>query len=402
LLEKITALVESLPKALRRNFVPVPDTAERCTRALSPCDRPLVEVLAKELERSTKVKVPPDAFRPEACPPHLSMLIRVVDASGAVVGASRDLDALQQTLGVRAKESFDLLPKSGFERERVGAWDFGDLPLSVDVPHGGFALRGYPALVAEGEHVALRVMSTESAAEAAHRSGLRRLYVLRLSDVVKSVRRNLPGIQGMSFLYALIGSGDDLKDDILRATVDRACIGDDAPVRTADAFEHAADRARGALAGVASELCGRVALILSAYHDATRALPPRTANDPYADIRDHLATLVYRGFVTATPAARLPHLPRYLKAVQLRIERIRQYPRKDRERALLLAPLVRQYEESAARLASAGGKNAELERYRWLLEEWRVSLFAQELKTAEPVSERRLAEQWQRALELSL
>jgi ATP-dependent helicase HrpA len=397
LLEKITALLESLPKALRKNFVPLRETAERCRKALSPGDMALNQALALELERITRIKVPPGAFRPEACPAHLLMHLRVVDADGAVVGTSRDVDALRESLGVRAKETFGRLPKPGFERDHVEAWDFGDLARSIDVAHGSFALRGYPALVEEGESIALRVFSAETAADAAHRVGLRRLYERRLSDVVKHVRRNLPGIQGMCLSYALIGNGDELKDDLISASVDRVCIGDDPPVRTAEAFETSADRARGPLAAAANKLCDRVAPILSAYHEAMRALPPCTPKDPYADIREHLASLVHPGFITGTPATRLAHLPRYLKGIQLRIERLRRYPQKDRERSALLAPLVRQYHESAARLVSAGVKNPELERYRWLLEEWRVSLFAQELKTAEPVSEKRLADQWQRA-----
>jgi ATP-dependent helicase HrpA len=396
LLEKSTALLESLPKSIRKNFVPVRETAERCAKGLTPADTPLAEALAAELERATRVRVPPEAFRPESCPPHLSMNFRVVDQNGKVVGVSRDFGELLERLGVPARESFRKLPKSGVERDRVTAWDFGDLPRSVDVPHGRFALPGFPALVAEGNAVALRVLPTESAAESAHRAGLRRLYALRLGDVVKHIRRGLPGIQGMTLWFSLVGTGDVLRDDIVDATIDRACIGDAPLARTARAFEESAERARGRLAAVAGEICERVATVLSAYHEAMRDLPPaaHASKDPHADIRGHVATLVYPGFVTSTPWAQLPHLARYLKAVKLRIARMREQPQKDRERSALLAPLLRQYEERAAMRAREGLRDPELERYRWLLEEWRVSLFAQELKTREPVSERRLADQW--------
>jgi len=214
--------------------------------------------------------------------------------------------------------------------------------------------------------------------------------------VVKHVRRHLPGIQGLCFSFALLGSSDELKDDLMAAAVDRVCIGDAPLVRTAREFERAAEKARGELAGVAAELCDRVAPVLSAYQEVMRGLP-RLADDNQADeIRAHVATLVYRGFITNTPWPRLPHLPRYFKAIHFRIERMGQAPKKDRERTALLAPLVRQYEERAAGLAKQGVRDAELERYRWLLEEWRVSLYAQELKTAEPISEKRLADQWRR------
>jgi len=206
---------------------------------------------------------------------------------------------------------------------------------------------------------------------------------------MKSVRKSLPGIERMVLWFALLGSGDELKDDIMSAAIDHVCIDESELPRTAEAFDRAAQRARGEIVGAARELCTRVEAVLSAYHDVMRA-------DPSPDIRRHVASLVYKGFVTRTPWRQLPHLARYLKAAKLRVERMHRQPEKDREREALVAPLVRQYEERAARMAREGTSDPELERYRWLLEEWRVSLFAQELKTREPISEKRLAEQWSR------
>jgi ATP-dependent helicase HrpA len=391
LTEKIAAMLESLPKAIRKNFVPLPGAAARFARALAPSDAPLTASLAAELERSSSVRVPLEAFRRDAWPPHLSMYFRVVDESGRVVGGSRDFGALVQSLGVRAFEVFSRLPKGDIEREGLVAWSLGDLPRTVGVAHGHFALTGYPALVDTGKTVAVRVFATEPAAAQAHRSGVRRLYALKLADVVKSVRKSLPGIERMVLWFALLGSGDELKDDILSAAIDRVCIGEEEPVHTAAAFESTAQRARGELVGAARELSLRVEAVLSAYHDVMRAAPG-------ADVRRHVGTLVYKGFVTRTPWSQLPHLARYLKAARLRVERLHRQPDKDREREALVAPLVRQYEERAARLAREGSTDPELERYRWLLEEWRVSLFAQELKTREPISEKRLAEQWSRVV----
>ncbi|HEX9296012.1 MAG TPA: ATP-dependent RNA helicase HrpA [Polyangiaceae bacterium] len=396
LLEKITSLFESLPKALRKQLVPVRETAERCMKALSPSETPLTQALAVELERTTGLIVPPSAFRTDALLAHLSMFFRVVDESGKTVGTSRDFDALLETLSLRAKEAFERLPTSGMERERLTSWSFGDLPRSILLAHGELTVPGYPALVRENGGVALRVFPTHAAAEQAHRPGLRALYAVRLADVVKHVRRHLPGMQGLSFSFALLGTGDELKDDLMTAAIDRACIADAPLVRTAREFEMFADKGRGELAGVAGELCDRIAPVLAAYQDVMRALPLVTSAHQVADIRAHVATLVYPGFITNTPWSRLPHLPRYIKAIQLRIERMRQAPQKDHERAALLAPLVRQYEQRAADLAKQGLRDSELERYRWLLEEWRVSLYAQELKTAEPISEKRLADQWRR------
>src|SRR5260221_7158401 len=159
------------------------------------------------------------------------MNVRVVDESGHVVGASRDWAALIAKLAMRADESFARFPKPGLERDRVTAWDFGDLPTLVQVPYGAFALPGYPALVVEGQGIALRVFRSEAVALSAHRAGLRGLYALRLADVAKSVRRNLPGMPAMTLAFALLGGADDLRDDLVGAAIDRVCIGDRALVR---------------------------------------------------------------------------------------------------------------------------------------------------------------------------
>ena len=399
--EKATALLESLPKAIRKNFVPVRETAERfaeAVRAPSSGTESLIAALASYLETQRPVAVPPTAFLSTACPEHLDMRFRVVDEQGKPVATSRDLGELKRRLGARARESFVHAARGNWERERVTAWDFGDLPEQVAISHGSFSLPAYPALVPEKDAVALRVFQHAGEASAAHRRGVRRLYALRLGETTKVVRRNLPGMQAMSVQFAMVGSGDALRDDIVAAAIDRACMKDGAAPRTKEAFERSAEQARGRLATLADEVCARVAPILAAYQEVVRLLPSSASSGPggapWNEIRDHLARLIYAGFVSETPWTQLGHLPRYLKAARLRIERLRHQPAKDRVREAELLPHWRAYTAHADAEKARGTKSEELERYRWLLEEWRVSLFAQELRTAEPVSAKKIAEQW--------
>jgi ATP-dependent helicase HrpA len=398
--DKATAMLESLPKSIRKNFVPVRETAERFVKATSSGAEHLTTALGRYLETEKPVAVPVNAFNPASYPEYLHMHFRVVDEQGKPVATSRDLRELQRKLAARASDSFAHASRGSWERDGITAWDFGDLPEQVTVRHGSFSLPAYPALTLHQEGVALRAFQHQAEAAAAHRRGVRRLLAMRLGDTVKVLRRSLPGIQAMTIQFAMVGSGETLRDDILAAAIDRACVGEGAPPRAKEAFERSADEGRGKLASITEQVCARVAPILAAYQEVARLLP--TAADsgapPWNEIRDHLARLVYPGFVSDTPWPQLAHMERYLKAARLRIERLRNQPAKDRAREAEFVPHWQAYTARADVEKARGTKNRELERYRWLLEEWRVSLFAQELRTAEPVSAKKIADQWARVV----
>jgi ATP-dependent helicase HrpA len=405
LVEKATALLESLPKAIRKNFVPVREAAVRFageTQRAAESQRAhdsLASALSRFLEKEKATSVPTGAFSAAAGPEYLRMLFRVVDEQGRPIATSRDLGELQQRLGLRARQSFGQASKGTWERDRVTAWDFGDLPERVEIRHGSFNLPGYPALSAEKEGVALRVFQHAGEAAASHRRGLRRLFALRLGETIKHVRRNLPGFQAMSIQFAMVSHADALRDDIVGAAIDRICLGDGAPPRAKEAFERRADEARGKVAAVADEVCAKVAPILGQYQEIARILAQSAtaaSDPPWKGIREHVGRLVYAGFISETPPKQLAHLERYLKAVRLRIERLRQSPAKDRARELELWPHWQAYIARADDVEAHGTRSEALERYRWLLEEWRVSLFAQELRTAEPVSVRKISDQWEK------
>ncbi|TCO83169.1 ATP-dependent helicase HrpA [Plasticicumulans lactativorans] len=435
--ERIAALLKSLPKTLRRHFVPVPDTVEQLMQALAPADRPLAEAMAAELTRSTGVPVPDDAWHADALPPHLAMNFRVVDPAGQVLGEGRDLPALRRTLGDAARTSFGALasalaaagaqapatragapapatgdraaqrgprtpaavpaddPVARLERADVGDWDFGPLPDELTFVRNGVTLKGYPALVAEGERLALRVLDAPERAAAAHREGLRRLIALRAREPVKHLRRNLPGLAAMALHFVKAGTQEELREDLMGAIVDRAFLADGLP-RERAAFERALEHGRGRLMAIANEVCAQVAQALASYHEIRKRIGgqvPLAWMEAVADIRGQLDALVHPGFVSATPAAALRRLPVYLKAVELRLQRLNGQLDKDRARRAEIQRLWNAYRQCAERQARRGGHDPELDHLRWMIEELRVSQFAQELRTAYPVSAKRVEEQ---------
>ncbi|MDQ2696427.1 MAG: ATP-dependent RNA helicase HrpA, partial [Pseudomonadota bacterium] len=397
LAERMAALLRSLPKALRRHFVPVPDYVAVLMQTLTFGDGSLTAAMAERLHKVTGVAIPPDAWKPEAVPAHLQMNVRVVDPDGRVLAEGRGLEAIQERLRGQARESFAALPTPEYERDGITDWDFGDLPEQVEFVRNGVALKGYPALVDQKDTVALRLLDSPQQAAAAHRAGLRRLYALQLRNELKYLRRNLPRFQAMSLHYLGVGGQDELREDLVSAVIDRAFLGDGPLPRGRDAFLARLEQGRGQLPAVANDLCALAAEALDAWHQVRKRLagdPPLSWQEAAVDIRGQLERLVYPGFVTATPYEWLRHLPRYLKAIDLRLTKLTQAPDRDRQRRADVERLWSRYLAQARRNAERGVHDPELERYRWLLEELRVSLFAQELRTAVPVSVKRLEAQW--------
>ncbi|NIR31807.1 MAG: ATP-dependent RNA helicase HrpA [Gammaproteobacteria bacterium] len=416
--EKVIALIRVLPKSLRRHCVPVPDVADACLSELGSEEGPLIEVLGRALQRRVGVEIPADAWRIDRLPEHLRMNFRVVDGEGSVLAQGRDLGALQRRLGAAAARSFARLPASGIERADVTEWDFGELPETADFEAGGARYTGYPALVDEGESVSLRVLDTPAAADAAHRRGLRRLFMRRLARETRHLRKNLPNLQQMCLAYALVpqcaGDGHasrrgegrardactELREDLLGAAFDRAFLEGGAPgIRSARAFEARLEAGRDALVSVANELCALVERVLNE-HRAVRALrreaPGGAHEKSLADLDTQLAHLVFRGFVADTPYSYLTELPRYLRAAGMRIRKLERDPARDASKAEAVGVLWRRYQARRRSHEQRGIRDPELAVYRWMLEELRVSFFAQELGTAHPVSVKRLEHQWTR------
>jgi ATP-dependent helicase HrpA len=410
--EKITALIRTLPKTLRRPLVPIPETARFCAYELERSGAigrgALKEALGRVLRERAGADVPDDAWDEGGVPEHLRMRVRVVDASGEEVDAGRDLEAIRARLADSARDAFsriaDDLPATALpaalDRGGITTWDFGELPVRLDVQRGGMTVSAHPALVDEGRSVAIRLLDTPEAARAATRRGLRRLFALACELDVAAQLAHLPGLDELRVSYTPFGSADDATEAVLLLIADRVFLADGDDVRTADAFHRRLEAGAGAVWTAAGEVVDLLTAIIDARHAVELALDafdkPVFA-EAVADVRAHLGALMPARVLAETPIDRLAHFPRYLKAISSRLARLRGGGlAKDRAKAQALADRWDAYADRRGRHDARGVHDPALEEYRWMLEEHRVSLFAQELGTAVPVSEKRLAEQWDR------
>ncbi|MBI5460656.1 MAG: ATP-dependent RNA helicase HrpA [Gammaproteobacteria bacterium] len=393
--DKLVALIKSLPKALRRHFVPAPDFARAARQALVPGKASLLDQFSAQLRRMTAVEVPADAWQLEQLPPHLSMNFHLIDANGKLIARGRDLNALKQQVGAQAVATFERLPTAQYERDKLTDWDCGDLPEFVEIEQQGLTLRGYPALVADKAQINLRLLDSADKAHVAHRAGVLVLFQLRATKSLRYLEKNLPGIQQMCLNYAAAGQCEQLKADLVQRITEAALYPDATVPRDRAAFDTAAARAEQNLIDVGNHICKAVADALAEYHAIQKRIKGAITPAWLAainDIRDQLDHLIYGGFVLDTHAAQLKHLGRYLKAINKRLDRLQQNPAKDRPLTLQVEP---HWQKCKQRLDAARKRGAipdELQHYRWLIEEFRVSLFAQELGTAEKVSGKRLEE----------
>jgi ATP-dependent helicase HrpA len=255
----------------------------------------------------------------------------------------------------------------------------------------GLKLKGFPALVDKHTSVAIRVFQTGKEAALSGRPGIRRLFMLALSQEMKYLQKSLPGFGKMALYYANLGQAQALQSELMAAIIDRVFLGEEWDIRSEQVFKRRLEEGKTKLMTTANQVCELVAEILSRFHSLQKTLREQTGRSHAAseEIRDQLDHLIYRGFITATPRHWLMQIPRYLKAIALRLERLDRDPARDRQKAARIQPLWQAYKE---RLKTKG-ETLELVRFRWLLEEFRVSVFAQELGTLEPVSEARLAKQ---------
>jgi ATP-dependent helicase HrpA len=265
----------------------------------------------------------------------------------------------------------------------------------MEIQRGAQTLIGYPALVDRGDTVDLEVLDSPEKARATHRAGLRRLFMLQLKEQAKHVEKNLPGLQAMALQFRALGDAEDLQRELVAAAFDRICLGEPLPT-TREAFARRRDEARSRIALIAQELARLVGTILAEHQAVARKLQTSKAfAETVRDIEAQLARLMPKGFIVSTPWERLQRFPVYLKAAGLRLDKLRADPARDRRAAAELAPLEAQWLREDARQRKAGGVDPRLEQFRWLLEELRVQLFAQELRTPVPVSAKRLGKLWQ-------
>ncbi len=389
--ELLTALIKSLPKDLRRNFVPAPDTARALLSSITPEDGALLDAVQRELRRRTGILVPIDAFDLDKIPAHLRVTFAVEAADGKVVARGKDLTELQRTLAAPAR---DAVAAAAGDLERTGlrAWpDVDELPRVMERPgRSGNTVRGYPALVDEGTSVAVRVFASAAEQAFAAPAGTRRLLRLTGPSVVKQVEKTLDmrtrltlGTNPDGSLAALI---EDCADAALQLLAPE-------PIWTRAEFEQVRARVAQSLVSTTLDVVRRAEKVVTALHDVSLALPdtPSAAQaDAITDIRAQLARLVPAGFVAAAGAPRLADLTRYLIAINRRLDRLPQAPVADRDRMDRVHAVQDAYDDVVAALSPARAAAADVRDIAWMIEELRVSLWAQQLGTPRPVSEQRI------------
>ena len=403
--DKLVQLIKSLPKSLRRNFVPAPEFARACISHLSPDQGGLPGQLGAQLHRMSGVEIPLTAWQVERLPDHLRMNFRIIDDEGRVVEQGRDLSVLQARLHDRASASFSARSSLATEQQQpldtdIECWDFGDLEDCVEIETQGVTLRSYPALVEREGRLSLAPMDQPEQAQQETMRGLVCLFKKVYRKDVEYVRKNIANIKQACLYYAPLGRCDELQDDILYLSIFSALKLEDGIIRSSTAFAQRGEQARKNLMTVTNEVAALVLDVLTQFHQLNKRLSKNIAPlwlKAVADIHSQIEHLFYKGFLHQTAYENLNNYPRYLKALQLRIDKLATHLERDNRQMAEIQACWSRYLQASDAMAMSKKKNAELEKYRWMLEEYRVSLFAQELKTAYPVSAKRLQEQWKKA-----
>jgi len=403
--ERIIALLKSLPKALRKSFVPVPDYADACLKVMIPSDKPLTRQLSEQLQQMTGVYIPEDAWQEAEIEEHLRMNFQVLDNAGRPIAEGRELQTLKKQYGSQGESRFHPSAETGLEREGVMDWDFAPLPKSIMLERAGIRLPGFPALVETGQGVAVRVVDSEKHARDAHRAGVGRLLMLRLAKDIRYIRRNIPQLQKMRLQYAkapILSDQEpadtiDLEQELVALIVDLTFIADQPEIRDAESFNARIDLCKSQLVPTANTVIQLASGILEQYQQSAKRLAGCTQINwmsSLSDMRQQLDRLVFKGFFKQTPIEQLRQIPRYLEALQRRLEKLNHAAARDQQLMREMQTLYQQWRERDQRGRGDRKVDDRLEEIRWSLEELRVSLFAQELKTAYPVSIKRIEKRW--------
>ena len=436
--EKVLALIRSLPKALRTQFVPAPETAKQVVPMLRFGEGNICVAVAAALSRLGGIPVPRDAFQDERLPEQLRMNVRVTDDIGRPLATGRDLDAIRQELGQQAAESFARVDDPRWNRDGLAEWDFDALPAEIELPRGRLSVKAYPALIDRNTSVSLRLVDSPERAEYETHFGLRRLCLLAARRELKTQVDWLPGL-GTINLYAATLADFNLREQLTELLADRAMVADQPTPRTKDDFERLLAAGRERIAWAVQELAAVVHPIFEGYHQASVAVEgfcsaaargtfqlcghPRAAgslwgkpvairrkpalrgdgdaaaNAPswqYAinDIRQQIASLMEPQSFSKTPWEWLRQYSRYFRAICHRVENLPGGVPRDLQNFQEFQPRWQLYLEQARNHETLGVVDPELLHLRWMLEEYRVSLFAQKLGTAISVSPKRLEQQW--------
>ncbi|HJN52474.1 MAG: ATP-dependent RNA helicase HrpA [Pseudomonadales bacterium] len=392
--EKCIALVKSLPKSIRRNFAPAPQFVDQALPQMSYDGRPLREVLGERLQRLTGVRIPMDAWQTERLSNYLRMNIRVRDDQGKAIGSGRDLVELVQRFSADSERSFKSRPKHAVERKELVRWDFDELPEYVEIDSAGVTVRGYPAMIDCGKSVAIEIGDDVESARQLTERGVLRLIMLELGQQVKYVSRNIPEFSRFSLYYSTLGSSEELLQEMIEAIFRFTFVESQTIPRNREDFEECLGR-RQNLVTVTNDVSRLVGTVLTEHNKLRARLGDFDSNsfaEAVQEIESHLNGLIHRGFLQQISYHWLGQCPRYIQADSARLEKLQGSLKRDQENRREFEKYWHRYEQRREELA--GKNDPDLKTYRWMIEEYRVSLFAQSLGTSIPISPKRLEKQW--------
>jgi len=398
-LDLVIALIKSLPKAIRRNVVPAADWANKLIDAIPEdadlTELPITEYLAQQIRRLTYTPVEADDFETDRLPDHLRMTFAVFDDRGKQVARSKNLGSLRVRLLSRARDSVARVTAAtpnAIERAGLTTWDFDELPLTLDTKQGTTTVRGYPTLIDMGSTVSIRLMATADDQARAMKAGVRRMLQLAIPSPTSYVQDHFTTQEKLYLAASPYRTTAELFDDCMAACID-AVLGDEM-IHTRAQFEDARDRVSATILDSMFQAVGQVSSVLRASREAEKAISAASSlalMAPLADAREQLANLVYKGFVSTAGLNQLRRLPIYLAGITHRVAKLQENPGRDRSWLTEVEEATARYESAGGSLPLAPAAAPYLKRARWMLEELRISLFAQHLGTSEPVSLQRIS-----------
>ena len=391
--ELVIALIKSLPKSYRRNFVPAPNYAQAFLGRAAPLEKPLLDTLIYELRRMTGVTVEAEHWHWEQIPSHLKMTFRVVDENGKKIAESMNLDELKFSLKDRVQESISAVADDGIEQSGLHIWSFAELPQCYEQKQRGFSVKAFPAIVDEKDAVGIKLFETEFEQAVAMQQGLRRLLLLNVPSPIKYLHEKLPNKAKLGLYFTPFGRVLDLIDDCIACAVDKLIADFGGFVWNEEGFDKLRDFVRENVNEVTVDIAQKVEQILTLTHQLNQRLKGKmdfTMAFALSDMKSQIAGLIYQGFVQKSGYARLPDLLRYLQAIDKRMDKLAQDVNRDRAAMLRVEQVQQAYQQLLTKLPKSKPISDEVAEIRYMIEELRVSLFAQQLGTKYQVSDKRV------------
>ncbi len=390
--ELILNLIKLLPKSLRKNFVPAPNYAEACMADITPSEQPFLEALSYKLKRMTGVEVSPDEWPWDKLPEHLKFNFKVID-NHKVIAQGRDLSVLQHKLSDKVKSSLRQVATPEVEQKELTEWTFGSLAKEFSEDKGGYQVKAYPALVDNGQTVAIKLFDQPHQAALSQQAGLRRLLRLNIPSPVKYLQEKLPNKAKLGLYFNPFGQIKVLIDDCIDAAIDQLLSEKFNDIRDPDVFKQACDWVRAELNDKVLQIATAIEPGLTLAHHIKKKMKgnvPLNMISAHGDIQQQLKGLVFTGFVTHIGAAKLADWQRYIQGIERRLEKLPIDPNKDRLQQLTVEKVQQAIDGAKNKIPAGQPQPEQIEQARWMLEELRVSLFAQQLGTAYPISEKRI------------